>query len=296
MAGKKLSEYATASDLVGATIPILQSSVNKVAPISLFTGGATGPTGPTGATGPAGATGPTGVTGATGPAGSNGAVGATGATGATGPSGGPTGATGPTGPAGSNGAAGATGPTGPTGVTGATGPTGPTGATGPSYATSGQHLAYFLPYDNEPPSTNYAVFGVRNLHPYLAFDTTTAWSAVFTFTLPARYAGGGITVVLRSMLASATTGTLGYTVEIERMNVGTLDLDADSFAAAQTATAATVPGTPGVMMEHTVAFTSGAQMDSLAAGETGRIRITRDVTNDTAAGDAQLVSVIIRET
>ena len=37
-------------------------------------------------------------------------------------------------------------------------------------------------------------------------------------------------------------------------------------------------------------------MDSLAAGENYRIRIKRDVANDTAAGDAQIVEVHIRET
>ena len=161
---------------------------------------------------------------------------------------------------------------------------------------SGDTLAVFNPYQNEPPSSNYAVFGVRNAHPYLAFDTTTAWSAVFTFAMPAAYAGGGLTVTLRSTLASAVTGTLGYTAEIERMDVGTLDIDADSFAAAQTGVAATVPGTSGVMQAHTITFTSGAAMDSLAASETGRIRITRDIANDTAAGDAQLIEAIIKET
>lgn len=161
---------------------------------------------------------------------------------------------------------------------------------------SGATLVTFHPFQNEPPSSNYAVAGVRNLHPYLAFDTTTGWSAVFTGVLPRSYAGGGLTVYLHTMMASAITGTVGYTVSIERMDDSSLDLDADSFASAQTVTAATVPGTSGQTLLQSVAFTSGAQMDSLAAGEQFRIKITRDVANDTAAGDAQLVMVEIKET
>jgi hypothetical protein len=36
-------------------------------------------------------------------------------------------------------------------------------------------------------------------------------------------------------------------------------------------------------------------MDSLAAGELFRLKIERDVTNDNAAGDAQLLRVTIKE-
>jgi hypothetical protein len=36
-------------------------------------------------------------------------------------------------------------------------------------------------------------------------------------------------------------------------------------------------------------------MDSLAAGEAFRLRIRRDVANDNAAGDAELLSVTMRE-
>jgi len=159
---------------------------------------------------------------------------------------------------------------------------------------SGDTLAIFAPYDNEPPSSNYATLSFRNGHPILEFDDTTAESAVFTGILPRNYAGGGITVYIAAM-AVATTNTMGWTVEIERMDSGT-DLDADSFASAQTVTAASVPGTSGQPLTLNVAITSGANMDSLAAGEPFRIRIKRDVANDTAVGDVQLLAVEIKET
>jgi hypothetical protein len=45
-----------------------------------------------------------------------------------------------------------------------------------------------------------------------------------------------------------------------------------------------------------VAITNGANMDSVAVGEAFRLRIRRDVTNDTAAGDAELLAVEVKET
>lgn len=158
---------------------------------------------------------------------------------------------------------------------------------------SGNTLVTLYPADNEPPASNYATLDTRNAHPTLDFDDTTAEGAVFSFILPRNYAGGGITVYAIWAATSATTGTIGWTVEIERCNT---DLDADSFAGAQTITAATVSGTSGITSTTNVAITDGANMDSLAVGELGRIRIKRDVANDTATGDAELVGVEIKET
>jgi len=45
-----------------------------------------------------------------------------------------------------------------------------------------------------------------------------------------------------------------------------------------------------------VAFTDGAQMDSVAVGELFRIKVTRDAASDDAAGDAELHAVEIKET
>lgn len=159
--------------------------------------------------------------------------------------------------------------------------------------STGQTLAVFTALDNEPPATNFATLNTRNGHPVLEFDTTTGEAACFSGILPRNYAGGGITVYATWAAATATTGTIGWTVEFERMNT---DLDADSFAGAQTITAATVDGTSGVPTTTNVAVSNGANLDSLAVGECFRIRVTRDVANDTAAGDAQLIAVELKET
>lgn len=160
---------------------------------------------------------------------------------------------------------------------------------------SGNTLLTFSPLANEPTATNYATLNTRNAHPVLEFDTTTAESAVFSGILPRTYAGGGITVYVHWMAATATTGTGGWTVAFERMSDATTDLDADSFAGAQTVTAATVPGTSGVVIVTNVAVTNGANMDSIAVGEAFRLKIVRDVANDSAAGDLQILAVELKE-
>lgn len=159
---------------------------------------------------------------------------------------------------------------------------------------SGNTLGMLGPADAEFPTTNYPQFVTRNAHVALAFDTTTQETAYFKFIIPQNYAGGGLTLLLWSMAASATSGTIGFGVSIERMNT---DLDADSFASEQgLAAAVTVSGTSGITSSQPVACSSGANMDSAVAGEMIRIRVRRDVANDTATGDAQLTGIEIRET
>ena len=161
---------------------------------------------------------------------------------------------------------------------------------------TGQTLCTFFPTDNEPPASNYATFDTRNGHPVLDFDATTGEAAIFTGIVPRHYGGGGITVYIHAMLTSATTGTIGWLVAFERMSDATTDLDSDSFASDNTVTAATVPGTSGVVLVLNVAVSNGANMDSIAVGEAFRLRITRDVANDTATGDAELLAVELKET
>ena len=162
---------------------------------------------------------------------------------------------------------------------------------------SGNTLAIFTPLQNEPPASNYATFDTRNGHPVLDFDDTTQEAAVFTGVMPRHYGAGGITVYVHWAATSATTGTVGWDVTFERVGDGSQDIDSDGFATAQTITAVTVPGTSGHVDITNVAITAGsAGTDDIAAGESYRLRIRRDVANDTATGDAELVGVELKET
>lgn len=162
---------------------------------------------------------------------------------------------------------------------------------------SGDTLLIFVPQANEPPASNYATLDLRNNHPVLDFDAGTDESAVFSAVLPRAYGGSGLTVTLVWAASSATSGNVVWNVAIERVNDESQDMDADSFATAQAVTAG-APGTSGQPQYSDVAFTSGAQMDSAAAGDLIRLKVTRDADNgsDTMTGDAELRAVEVRET
>lgn len=161
---------------------------------------------------------------------------------------------------------------------------------------SGNTLLIFRAQDQEPPSSNFATFDTRNSHPVLDFDDTTQEAAIFTGILPRHYAGGGITFYLHWAATSATSGTGGWDVSVESIGNGSQDIDSDGFATAQTVTAATVPGTSGHVSITNVAITDGANIDSIAVGEAFRVRVRRDVANDTATGDLELLAVELKET
>ena len=161
---------------------------------------------------------------------------------------------------------------------------------------SGDTLVVFTPLHNEPPSSDFATLDLRNLHPVLDFDASTNWSAVFSGVMPRSYAGGGVTVYLHYALSSATSGNTDWDVAFERIGDQQLDIDADSFAAVNSVDNTTVPGTSGLVDIVTVTFTDGADMDSIAAGEAFRLKVTRDAASDTATGDAELLKVEIKET
>jgi hypothetical protein len=165
---------------------------------------------------------------------------------------------------------------------------------------SGNSLVVFKPQDNEPVgSSGFATLSTRNGHVVLEFDAASDESAWFSAVLPRHYAGGGVTVRLGWMAASATSGSCRWEVAFERHDDEGTDLDADSFASAQSA-GGTAPSTSGAMQYTDIAFTDGAQMDSLAVGESFRLLVRRDANGTTGTddmtGDAQLVSVEIRET
>lgn len=159
--------------------------------------------------------------------------------------------------------------------------------------SKGQTLFTLLPAGNEPPSSNQATWGVRNQHPYLAFTSGGSLAAVWTTTIPRSYSGNGLSVIVNYITASATTGTAQFQIAIEADAAGGQDLDSDGFATAQTDTAATVPGTTGIIGAFTIPISSGANMDSAAAGDTIRVKATRGT--DTATGDLQIISIEVRE-
>jgi len=162
---------------------------------------------------------------------------------------------------------------------------------------SGDTLLIFHPYNNEPPATNYATLDTRNQHPCLDFDAATNESAMFSAIMPQHYAGTtGVTVYLHYAMSSAEADTVDWDVAFELIGDQDLDIDGDSFAAVNSVDDTTVPDTAGLVDIVSVAFTDGADMDSVAVGDSFRLKVTRDAVSDDAAGDAELYKVELRET
>lgn len=160
--------------------------------------------------------------------------------------------------------------------------------------SSGDSLLEFFPENGQQPTSNFATLDMRNQHPVFDFDDSTVEAIRFKAIMPQHYGGGGITVHLHYSMATATSGNIILSVAVERIGDQGQDVDADGFAAANTLSATAVPGTSGLVDEVTIAFTDGADMDSVAAGDLFRVEVKRP--NSTATGDLELHGIEIRET
>lgn len=166
-------------------------------------------------------------------------------------------------------------------------------------ATSGQTLSTFFPRDNEPPSSNYATFSTRNGHSMLVFLDAVTYAAIFTSIIPAAYGGGGLTVEIEWMCSTTSTNKMCFGAYLEYMDVSGTDFDADSFSSEIVdTTGVAANATSGKSSKTSIAFSSGAAMDSIVAGGTYRLKIARETgqANDTNAGDGQVLAVRVRET
>ena len=152
-------------------------------------------------------------------------------------------------------------------------------------------FATFTPRDNQPPATAFATIDTRNSVMVLEFDAATEESSTFVGVIPeAANLASGLLVKVWWMADTATTGNVRWAASFE--NTGT-DLGADSFDTAVEVTSAGA-ATSGI---ETVAQITVTTIDGLTAGDRFRLRINRkaaDATNDTMAGDAQLVAVEVR--
>ena len=151
-----------------------------------------------------------------------------------------------------------------------------------------------FPAQAEFPATNYPTHDKRNNRPILNFDDSTDETCYFTFLLPEDYAAGGLTVTV-GFTHTVTSGNVDLDLAIERVGEEVLDTDSDSFATVNVTDNNNVPTTAGDVDILTVTFNSGVDMDSLAAGEHGRISVTFD-SPGTATGDIEFHWLKIRET
>jgi len=154
-------------------------------------------------------------------------------------------------------------------------------------------LVRFTANDNQAPASSFAALDTRNSILVLDFDAASDENAVFTSIIPeAADFTTGITARLQWTATSATSGDCVWVVAFERM---TTDIDSDSFATGVSGTS-TTNGTSGILTATAINFT-GSEIDGLVAGEPFRIKVTRDADagGDTMAGDAELISIELRQ-
>jgi hypothetical protein len=93
---------------------------------------------------------------------------------------------------------------------------------------------------------------------------------------------------------SATSGTAAFNCKLMAVtSADAQDVDADEFAAEQTAASETVPGTAGYMSVLSITV---ANADSVAANDFVVLGVFRDVSADNAAGDLEVPMVVLRYT
>ena len=161
-----------------------------------------------------------------------------------------------------------------------------------------------LIYDVVPPATSYATPDTRaggsspaEAEPVWDFDDSSIEYLDFLCYLSPAYSGGGLTIVLPWKATSATSGAVVWCAAIRANPDDAEDIDAAHTYDYNTVTD-TCASASGETSYPAITFTSGADMDNLAAGETFILRIKRDATNgsDTMTGDAELMTPIIKET
>jgi hypothetical protein len=153
--------------------------------------------------------------------------------------------------------------------------------------------AVFTPYAAEFPAANFPALSLVNRRPALAFDAAANETCQWTGVAPQGLTGT-LTALIYYIMASATSGDTDWDVALEAVTSGdTTDLDAgDSFDTINSQDNTTVPAVAGRLGVISVTLTNA---DSIAAGDYFRLQLTRDAANDTAAGDAYVLGVELRD-
>ncbi|MEK9983984.1 MAG: hypothetical protein VXB01_02600 [Opitutae bacterium] len=111
------------------------------------------------------------------------------------------------------------------------------------------------------------------------------------------YDAGGLTVNLKWMASTATSGNVVWQAALRRIADDAEDIDSSHTYAFNTVTAG-APSASGEVGYDSITFTDGADMDSVADGDLFILRVSRDADNasDTMTGDAELLAVEVLET
>jgi len=151
----------------------------------------------------------------------------------------------------------------------------------------------FSPQSAKLPSTGYAQIDGGENNWRLLFDDTTSESAYWQDVITSKYSGETLYVDIYYTMTSATSGSVVWNVSIMAITPGDFaDINTDSYDTANSVTDA-VPSTAGYLAKATITLSN---IDSLFGGDYFKIKVSRDAVNanDTAAGDAELIKLVLR--
>jgi hypothetical protein len=153
-------------------------------------------------------------------------------------------------------------------------------------------VAVLNPKDFYSPVTGYtANLSTRNGVPILNFHDITGQSALWSFLMPYEaYLNSGLE--FNAWWSSqVTNGTVGWRVYLEKINDGAI-ISSDNFFGPYDIGTSSVPAS-GRIKKTTVPLTSG-DLIGISPGDIVKIKISRNVDADTAAGTAELHKVELR--
>ena len=146
--------------------------------------------------------------------------------------------------------------------------------------------------DGQLPNSGGAYFNTRNDRTVVAFESVVNRSVIFAGIIPQNFAGNDIQVRLALSAANAI-GPEDTTFGVE---FDELSSDRSDTWGTQVSGTATLPTTAGEIFVGPLTVVN-ANLDSLAAGDPFRLRITRlaEAGTDNAAGDVELHALELRE-
>jgi hypothetical protein len=168
----------------------------------------------------------------------------------------------------------------------------------------GDLLQVFWAEDGIPPESSAATLGFTlvastdepdDLIPLLDFDSTALEYMDWKCTMPNHYSGRGVNATVW-WLSTITTSQVRWNGRFKSFTDDVDNLTTKAYASAQ-AVSSTPGSVAGEMVGDVIAFTDGAQMDSVAINEPFLFRLNRDPAHgdDGHAADARLFCVILRE-
>lgn len=131
----------------------------------------------------------------------------------------------------------------------------------------------------------------------LDFDDTTVEYADFLCRL-FNYAGGGLTITFDWSATSGVTNNVRWGAAIRRVQQDAEDIDASHTYSFNDASDQTTASASGEVVQASITFTDGVDMDSLANGESFILRIRRTAATSNMTGDAEMwfPTLLIKET